>query len=100
MTDNETIARWAGTVRTMGYGPAPDYPDYTKDSAAITLLPVLVKRGYLPTLRCLDQWLFRVVKPMKYDKVSVGATIAQAITQAVLNLIESEAKNDLNRTEI
>lgn len=121
MTNNAKIARWLGhDTKVCFYGeqqaiflrniktPKDDWqevPDYeNSDASAITLLPVLVEKGYKPELAWVtfvtpNCWEFIVHSPTcrEKDRVRVKApTISAAITQAILKLIESEAQDDTN----
>lgn len=65
------------------------------DADAISLFPVLLARGYVSALFVAhtvpDQWQCDIAKSTNYDAVARGIqpTIAQAISAAVLQLIES-----------
>ena len=97
MTSNEKIQLWhTGNKYPIGYG-CPDYGN--SDAAAVTLLNVLVEKGYTAQLGCTgdDRWCCigkyndgpdsRLVEKHR-------STIASAVTSAILALIESEASNE------
>jgi hypothetical protein len=113
--DDKKIAEWVGWKNNKygfftppGLDPnAPTYPTIpnytTNDSAAITLLPVLVEKKYHPELYlsrgdCL--WSFRIWQRRPdepggtYDVIAFesGGTIAASITSAILSLIAREGK--------
>lgn len=110
MTDNEKIARWAGVLD--GYRYTTDsvhgwcyFNDKTKhvlytekirtystDSEAVELLNVLVGKGYEPELSyCSEHWSLNIFTSPKWVVENVWQpTIHQAITAAVLKLIEKE----------
>jgi hypothetical protein len=73
-------------------------PRYTtSDADAITLLPILVERGYEPEMwhnALTKMWWVAIFYPTKRTKsCEVAApTIAAAISSAVLELIEREGK--------
>lgn len=124
-TDNRKIAIWLGWVKVDsaikpdvdGWWHDPKHPNptvrrptpkfTTDDAAAISLLPVLVERGYQVKLdnwyadfhapEC--EWRFKIekyegaVKSDKWFAESNKATISEAITSAVLILIEREWNN-------
>lgn len=107
MTNNEKIALWVGLdTHTCdphsfhcedcfrGSSQTPDYEN--SDAAAVTLLSVLVEKGYdylidgdadriEVEIFCADS---RVV-------LVSNLSISAAITSAILQLIESEASNEL-----
>ena len=109
--NNEKLARWQGleNVRptrlsngtiVIIYNSNEIVPDYLNDdAAAMSLLDTLVEKGYEP---CLEydacKWMFAIWKyedSKEFIAVQRWAdTIPQAITQAVLKLIESEAKDE------
>ena len=67
----------------------------TSDSIAITLLPVLVTRGYHYSIKNLESWTeFILYKDPAKKCISsgLGTTISEAITSAVIALIEKEIK--------
>ena len=110
MTDNEKLAVFAGlepAVSIKGVKIENLYcvgnkicglPNYTdSDADAITLLPMLVERGYIwsmyggrsPENKCIKIKLY--VKPdWELCCDGYGSTISVAITAAVLQLIERE----------
>lgn len=83
-------------TRSNGFSEVmPEY--YTSDSDAVTLIPVLVERGYGVSLVAQEGvYVCDIVKP---DAVPVAeihssddcTSIAAAVTQALLALIEKEA---------
>lgn len=71
-------------------------PHYTtSDADAISLLPVLVERGWLVNLsNTPDGWRCMIHKGEYGERevfTSIKSTIAAAITTAIIQLIESEA---------
>lgn len=109
MQDDRLIAEWAGLYVTptgwiMADGekgrPCPDYT--TSDAAAITLLPVLVERGYETTLESWkgsDGNKYHQYKAVKEDhKLDSGIcqSIATAITTAILELIKGETSEGIH----
>jgi hypothetical protein len=104
MTDNEKIARFAGWTFYKGWrNPAGNStvvcPNYLTDSAAcLGLLNVLVEKGYGVTLQkaapekvwsvlviCDD-----IINDNQWYTTSQGDSIHEAITAAVLQVIEKE----------
>lgn len=112
MRENDIkIAEWlgyraiAGSIYTTdhderGYYRAGALLDYTADdSAAITLLPVLVERGYQVDLHSYNgEWIFKILK--QCQTLARGnfeiwgqrqtISIAQSISSATISLIEKE----------
>jgi len=113
MNDNQKIAEWLGwKTNSYGYFNPPDLhpmmnalhnyevPNYkTSNADAISLLPVLVERGWNVCLRNVDipertKWEFGAYKEdseyLEIESLQLKPTIAQAISSAVLELIEKE----------
>lgn len=88
---------WRQPDGKAGKGCLPHYD--TNDSDAIALLPLLQQRGYWWDMHLTDQTKQVQVNIMKYEKGHLGAavaiamkpTIAMAISEAVVALIESGA---------
>lgn len=108
MTNNEKIARWIGHYVTptgyimndgeVGY-PLPYYEN--SDAAAVTLLSVLVGKGYDIALEHdSNGWILSYIKDTSgvigviYKDGGYYPTLSQAITYAILQLIEGEANNE------
>lgn len=110
MTNNEKIARWTGLLSektSTGFvnyyiliGGYKHYqsglPDYeNSDAAAMTLLPVLVEKGYHPQVAWSN---FHSMWEVHYHHTNFmddchgrDKSLSKAITTAILQLIESEA---------
>ena len=101
--ENKKIAEWLGFRVTNGStflfeeergwyrsGALPNYCQ--SDADAISLLPVLVKKGYLPRLVYYQGLGWQCEISTEYTFLIQGRsnTIASAISSAVLQLIESE----------
>jgi hypothetical protein len=93
MNNDDKIAEWACLLKITGqpYGPWAEVPNFTEsDTSAITLLPILVERGYSWKLKHMDKevqcWITipHMTAPIFY---AIKPTIAGAITAAVLQLI-------------
>jgi len=112
MTDNEKIARWAGwTDHPMFHGLQPpegspmatSLPNYSTDAEAVQLLNVLVEKGYSFNLYHYDtesgMGICLEVNQKHTPYTSVvkrGASIHEAITAAVLQVIEKEKEDESN----
>jgi hypothetical protein len=118
MTNNERIACWVGykqhpQVPTRWYKGNParlgvqntfELPDYeTSDAVAVTLLNVLVERGYCPLVGLngtTKLWQCSISRFYMHHKIELTeliidseegySTIPAAITSAILQLIEGE----------
>jgi len=96
--EDKKISNWACLLKLTGNpnGEWIETPHFTtSDSDAITLLPVLVERGYAVNLsgsemvvECAIAWLHgdKVYEVSAFDR----PTISAAITSAILQLIDSE----------
>lgn len=119
MEINKKIAKWLGWCFVDA--PVPHFrklegvdihvrpidmmPDYEhSDSDAVTLLPILVERGYYPAL-CYHEsgdykgnWVMDFGTDEYQEGISeivcAEPTIAAAITSAIIQLIDREANND------
>lgn len=84
---------WYWTNPPQQHGNRVILPKFTEyDANAITLLPVLVDRGYLPKLAAVHGgcWQVEIYKAFDLIVINNGASIAAAITAAVLLLLEKE----------
>jgi len=111
MTYNEKIARWAGwryhieeelwlnPIKERGWAKLEPLPGYFTDAEAIGLLNTLVEKGYYPELSYLrtgSRWWVRLWQKVGafsvpiYDDYEGKPTIHEAITSAVLAVIEKE----------
>jgi hypothetical protein len=100
MTDNEKIARFAGWPEC----PSTFYPKYSTDAEAVQLLNVLVEKGYAFSLysgegmnKTFGCCIWKA-EEYKYNN-PVGekedtTTIHEAITSAVLQVIEKETHDE------
>lgn len=114
MTNNEKIARWAGTkcICNLTYKYHEDYcalhvvPDYeNSDAAAVTLLPVLAEKGYWFDMHMatrntqvqvnIHHYYCEDARLDKCAAIAMKPSISAAISSAILQLIESEASNEL-----
>lgn len=105
---DKMIAEWLGWTE---HATSPSFMKNTKgltrkaryyttnDKDAITLLPVLVERGYYWFLRSFTATTVMMeIRDVHGDpqvRFKVEPTISAAITSAVLSLIEKEKANDI-----
>ena len=109
--DNIKIAKWLGWKSDRGMlfhyldkdGNSVGLPNFkTNNSDAITLLPILVERGYWVTLETVIRTINHKAEVMWNCKIetdfgemqldSYASAISNSITSAVLELIEKEGK--------
>jgi hypothetical protein len=103
MTTNEKVARWLGwyQIPSSSFWRRPDgnvviLPDFEGDNTeAITLMPVLVEKGYegvtLSNYKNFG-WMLHTNLVPEWLLVDCKPTISQAITSAVILLIDKEAQ--------
>lgn len=105
MTDNDKIkiAKWAGWAKTNGgnwINPLTKlikftHPYYSTDAEAIALLPVLVEKGYFVQMECGNDAWVRVIIGSDIVEGCIRPTIHEAVTAAVLQVIEKEASDGI-----
>lgn len=111
LTDNEKIARWLGwqhdqesdcwMVPTRA-GIFQCYDGLPRLTVEL-LLNVLVEKGYEPEMwhnALTKMWCIQIFFPTKKTKMCelFSSTIHEAITSAVLQVIESEAQDEMHKT--
>jgi len=107
MERHEAIARWLGwtqqDIEGVTHWVSPDGLNacprhlpvrFDSDAAAVSLLPELVKKGYVVSLSSAgDHWICEIWDRSEKESISeMDTTIAAAITAAIGEMIGREGK--------